>query len=50
MFIICFVYLVILPFVLYLMHAVMMRLVSEDEENRTWGETFSDALFLSDCF
>ena len=49
-FIICFVYLVILPVLLYLMYAVLMRLMSEDEENKTWGETFSDALFLSDCF
>jgi hypothetical protein len=49
-FIICFIYLVILPVILYLMYAVLMRLMSEDEENKTWGETFSDALFLSDCF
>jgi hypothetical protein len=36
-FIICFVYLVILPVLLYLMYAVLMRLMSEDEEKMTWG-------------
>ena len=50
MFIICFVYLVILPLVLYIMYAILMRLMSEDERNKTWGETLTDALFLSDCF
>lgn len=49
-FIICFVYLVILPFLLYIMYALLMRLMSETEENRTWGETLTDALFLTDCF
>jgi hypothetical protein len=24
--------------------------MSEDESNKTWGETLTDALFLSDCF
>ena len=48
-FIISFVYLVILPIVLYIMYAILMRLMSKDEENKTWGETLTDALFISDC-
>jgi hypothetical protein len=49
-FIICFVYLVIFPLFLYIMFALLMRLMSEDERNKSWGETLADALFLTDCF
>ena len=49
-FIICFVYLVIFPLFLYIMYALLMRLMSEDERYKTWGETLTDALFLTDCF
>ena len=49
-FIICFVYLVIFPLFLYILYALLMRLMSEDERYKTWGETLTDALFLTDCF
>ena len=46
-FIICFVFLVVFPLVLYAMAACLMRCISEDQENEEWSNTFSDAFF---CF
>ena len=46
-FIICFLFLVVLPLVLYAMAACLMRCLSENQEDELWAHTFSDAFF---CF
>ena len=46
-FIICFLFLVVLPLVLYAMAACLMRCLSENQEDELWADTFSDAFF---CF
>ena len=44
-FIICFLFLVVLPLMLYAMMACLMRCMSEDQEGEEWSKTFSDAFF-----
>ncbi len=45
-------FLVVMPLGMYIFFALFVRLLSEDERYKTWGETLSDAFCLGSftCF